>query len=103
MTLDERLVYIREPGWNSPLCMRSALHEERLVVLTERTIQAMDAITRLDERLEYIATLQQAHDEQIGNLVEQSALHEKRLVVLTERTIQATEAITRLARVADIH
>jgi len=62
------------------------------------------------ERLEYIATLQQVHDEQIRKpgektelLVEQSALHENRLAVLTERTIQAMEAITRLARIADIH
>jgi peptidoglycan hydrolase CwlO-like protein len=78
----------------------------------------------LDERLEYIATLQQTHDEQIGRLVEQSdetrsmirALAAKtdkltehmdnltmRMDKLTERTIQAMDAINRLARIADNH
>ncbi len=64
----------------------------------------------LDERLEYIATLQQTHDEQIGKLVEQS--EETRSMIralaaqsnkLTERTIQAMDAINRLARIADNH
>jgi hypothetical protein len=50
----------------------------------------------IDERLEYITTLQQTHDEQIGKLVEQNA-------ILTERTIQAMDAIGRLARIAEIH
>ncbi len=71
----------------------------------------------LDERLEYIATLQQTHDEQIGRLVEQSdetrsmiralAAKTDRLTEhmdkLTERTIQAMDAINRLARIADNH
>lgn len=71
----------------------------------------------LDERLEYIATLQHAHSEQIGRLVEQS--DETRSMIralaartdqltehmdkLTERTIQAMDAINRLARIADNH
>ena len=71
----------------------------------------------IDERLEYISTLQQSHDEQIGRLDEQigklfegmQALKERmdasvgRMDVLTERTIQAMDAINRLARIADIH
>jgi hypothetical protein len=68
----------------------------------------------LDERLEYIATLQQTHDEQIGRLVEQAdhnerllaehvAASNKRMDVLTERTIQAMDAINRLARIAGSH
>jgi hypothetical protein len=68
----------------------------------------------LDERLEYIATLQQTHDEQIGKLVEQADRNEKllaehiaasskRMDVLTERTIQAMDAINRLARIAGSH
>ena len=71
----------------------------------------------LDERLEYIATLQKTHDEQIGRLVEQTDRTEamvmalaaqsdrtdKQIAVLTERTIQAMDAINRLARIADNH
>jgi uncharacterized protein with PIN domain len=61
----------------------------------------------LDERLEYIATLQQTHDEQIGRLVDHLAEHiaasNKRMDVLTERTIQAMDAINRLARIAGSH
>jgi prophage DNA circulation protein len=75
----------------------------------------------LDERLEYIATLQQTHDEQIGRLVETTdklveqsdrtekmlaehiAASTKRMDVLTERTIQAMDAINRLARIAGSH
>lgn len=85
----------------------------------------------IDERLEYIATLQQTHDEQIGRLVEQAdrterGLEELRVVVkemagkmtvltegaetlqvtmgvLADRTIQAMDAINRLARIADNH
>jgi hypothetical protein len=64
----------------------------------------------LDEQLQYIATLQRSHDEQIGKLVEQTSQlaeqasrSEKRLDVLTERTIQAMEAINRLARIAGAH
>jgi hypothetical protein len=78
----------------------------------------------LDERLEYIATLQQTHDEQIGRLVEQSdetrsmvrslaaqadrtdrqiGVLTERMDKLTERTIQAMDAINRLARIADNH
>jgi hypothetical protein len=55
----------------------------------------------IDERLEFIATLQQTHDEQIGKLVEQSALVSERMEVLTERTIQAMDAINRLARIGE--
>ena len=50
----------------------------------------------IDERLEFIATLQQTHDEQIGKLIE-------RQDVLTERTIQAMDAINRLARIVENH
>ncbi len=71
----------------------------------------------IDERLEYIATLQQSHDEQITKLVERGdraaelieALTRRmdasaqRMDVLTERTIQAMDAINRLARIADNH
>jgi chromosome segregation ATPase len=39
----------------------------------------------IDERLEYIATLQQSHDEQIGKLVEQSARVDQRMEVLAHR------------------
>jgi len=71
----------------------------------------------IDERLEYIATLQQSHDEHIAKLIEQDerlgrriealdtrieAIGEK-VEVLTERTIQAMEAIGRLARIAENH
>jgi K+/H+ antiporter YhaU regulatory subunit KhtT len=58
----------------------------------------------IDERLEYIATLQQAHDDQIGKLIEQGELSARRIdalaqqmAVLAERTIQAMDAINRLA------
>ena len=71
----------------------------------------------LDEQLQYIATLQRSHDEQIGKLVEQADRNEKGLEslretvktltghmnTLTERTIQAMDAINRLARIADSH
>jgi hypothetical protein len=57
----------------------------------------------IDERLEFIATLQRTHDEQIGKLVEQNALASERMDVLTERTIQAMDAINRLARIAESH
>lgn len=57
----------------------------------------------IDERLEFIATLQQTHDEQIGKLIEQSDRQSARLDVLTERTIQAMDAINRLARIAESH
>ncbi len=57
----------------------------------------------IDERLEYISTLQQSHDEQIGRLDEQIGKLAAHMDVLTERTTQAMEAINRLARIADIH
>jgi len=71
----------------------------------------------LDERLQYIATLQQTHDEQIAKLVEQSDRNENaiaalaarmgasipRMDVLTERTNQAMDAINRLPRIAKNH
>ena len=75
----------------------------------------------IDERLEYIATLQQTHDEQIGRLFEKADRTEEmvrtfaaqtneqigalttRMNTLTERTIQAMDAINRLARIADNH
>jgi hypothetical protein len=57
----------------------------------------------IDERLDFIATLQRTHDEQIGKLVEQNALVSERMEVLTERTIQAMDAINRLARIAESH
>jgi hypothetical protein len=50
----------------------------------------------IDERLEFIATLQHTHDEQIGKLIEQNA-------ILAERTIQTMDAIGPLARIAEIH
>ena len=57
----------------------------------------------IDERLDFIATLQRTHDEQIGKLVEQNALVSERMEVLTERTIQAMDAINRLAGIAESH
>ena len=78
----------------------------------------------IDERLEYIATLQKTHDEQIGKLFEKAQQTEEmvgslgkhvdrigdhvdriadQMEVLTARTIQAMDAINRLARIADNH
>ncbi|HEX4133201.1 MAG TPA: hypothetical protein VHY84_01165 [Bryobacteraceae bacterium] len=64
----------------------------------------------LDEQLQYIATLQRSHDEQITRLVEQGDRNERHINalaghmnILTERTIQAMDAINRLARIADSH
>ena len=61
----------------------------------------------IDERLEFLLTLQQSHDDQIVKLVEQGALNSAaigalagRMDVLTERTIQAMDAINRLAHIA---
>jgi hypothetical protein len=74
-------------------------------------------LDRIQHTLDYVATLQRSHDEQIAKLVEQSDRNEKglgvltdslgvltdRLSVLTERTIQAMDAINRLARIAANH
>lgn len=64
----------------------------------------------IDERLEYILTLQQSHDEHISKIIEQSALNSAAIALntaaiktLTERTIQAMDAVSRLAHIADIH
>ena len=64
----------------------------------------------IDERLEFLLTLQQSHDDQIVKLVEQGALNSAaigalagRMDVLTERTIQAMDAINRLAHIAQSH
>ena len=64
----------------------------------------------IDERLEYILTLQQSHDEHISKIIEQSALNSAAnalnsaaIKTLTERTIQAMDAVSRLAHIADIH
>jgi len=57
----------------------------------------------IDERLEFIATLQQTHDEQLGKLIEQGDRQSARIGVLTERTIQAMDAINRLARIVENH
>ena len=64
----------------------------------------------IDERLEYILTLQQSHDEHISKIIEQSALNSAATALntaaiktLTERTIQAMDAVSRLAHIADIH
>lgn len=65
---------------------------------------------RIDQTLEYVATLQRSHDELIGKLVEQGDRNERligklaeRMDVLTERTIQAMDAINRLANIAVSH
>ena len=55
---------------------------------------------RIQQTLDYIATLQRSHDEQIGRLVEQGDRNERRIALLTERTIQAMDAINRLANIA---
>ena len=64
----------------------------------------------INERLEYILTLQQSHDEHISKIIEQSALNSAAIALntaaiktLTERTIQAMDAVSRLAHIADIH
>ena len=64
----------------------------------------------IDERLEYILTLQQSHDEHISKIIEQSALNSAAIALnsaaiktLTKRTIQAMDAVSRLAHIADIH
>jgi hypothetical protein len=65
---------------------------------------------KIEQTLDYVATLQRSHDEQIGRLVEQGDRNERfigaltermdvmaeRMDVLTERTIQAMDAIGRL-------
>ena len=72
---------------------------------------------RIDQTLEYVATLQRSHDEQIGKLVEQGDRNERmigalaermdvmaeRMDVLTTRTIQAMDAINRLPNIAVSH
>jgi hypothetical protein len=72
---------------------------------------------KIEQTLDYVATLQRSHDEQIGRLVEQGDRNERligvlaeRMDVLTERTIQVTErtiqamdAINRLANIAGSH
>jgi len=69
---------------------------------------------KIDQTLDYVATLQRSHDEQITRLVEQNDRNEgliggltermgvltDRMGVLTERTIQAMDAINRLANIA---
>jgi DNA-binding ferritin-like protein len=63
----------------------------------------VDDLDRIKQTLDYVATLQRSHDEQIGKLVEKTDRLAERMAVLTERTIQAMDAIARLARIADIH
>jgi hypothetical protein len=65
---------------------------------------------KIEQTLDYVATLQRSHDEQIGKLVEQGDRNERligklteRMDVLTERTIQAMDAINRLANIAVSH
>jgi hypothetical protein len=84
--------------------------QDRPAMRDNRTMTPGDDLDRIKQTLDYVATLQRSHDEQIGKLVEKtdrlaehSALHEKRMAVLTERTIRAMDAIARLARIADIH
>ena len=55
----------------------------------------------IDERLEFVATLQHTNEEHIGKLIEQGDLATERMDLLTERTTQAMDAINRLARIAD--
>jgi DNA-binding ferritin-like protein len=62
-----------------------------------------DDLNHVRQTLDYVATLQRSHDEQIGKLVKKTDFLAERMTVLTDRTIQAMEAITRLARIADIH
>ena len=78
----------------------------------------------IDERLEFIATLQQSHDDQIGKMVEQGSRNTVAIAALTgrmdtlaqsmsnltqvvnilsNRTIQAMDAIGRLANIAAGH
>ena len=65
---------------------------------------------RIGQTLDYVATLQRSHDEQIGKLVEQGDRNERligaltvRMDVLTDRTIRAMDAINRLANIAATH
>lgn len=69
-----------------------------------------EQLNRIQQTLDYVATLQRSHDEQIGKLVEQVNRNEKRLArltermdVLTQRTIQAMDAINRLTRIVESH
>jgi ABC-type transporter Mla subunit MlaD len=68
-----------------------------------RIMTSGDDLDRIKQTLDYVATLQRSHDEQIGKLVEKTDRLAERMAVLAERTIQAMEAIARLARIADIH
>ena len=84
---------------------------------TDAIIEGMTPQEHLDQiqhKLDYVATLQASHDEQLGKLTEDltefgeilktmAEAADRRMNVLTERTIQAMEAINRLARIADIH
>jgi uncharacterized coiled-coil DUF342 family protein len=72
---------------------------------------------KIQNTLDYVATLQRSHDEQIGKLVEHGDRNERhigeltirmdklteRMDKLTERTIQAMDAINRLANIAANH
>jgi len=68
-----------------------------------RIMTSGDDLDRIKQTLDYVATLQRSHDEQIGKLVEKTDRLAERMAVLAERTIQAMDAIARLARIADIH
>jgi len=56
-----------------------------------------------DERLLYLLTLQQSHDDQIAKLVEQGNLNTEHIAALTKRTMQAMDSINRLAHIAENH
>ena len=64
----------------------------------------------IDERLLYLSTLQQSHDDAISRLVEQGHDTDRRIKAMTqgfevlkERSIQMMDSINRLAHIAASH
>jgi chromosome segregation ATPase len=76
-----------------------------------------ERLERISQDVQFLLTVQRAHNDQIAKLVEEGARNQERMkeldakigrltdgiAVLNERTIQAMDAIGRLANIAGAH